>query len=151
MNGLRVEERELGINTSLSLDIAKHMAERLDFGPTVVVSRQPAALLASTRKQWLKVLRLIENRHAAIAGTTSRKVELASKIARMEQANFAAKSPSDLLLSDILFATAEQLLEFAPECRTLYVATPTEKEILHKITSFMPGDGLVIVYRLTRQ
>lgn len=148
MNGLKVERRELGINTSLSLDLAKHMAERLDFGPIVVVSRQPATLLASTRKQWLKVLRTIENRHAAIAGATDRKAELASKIARMKQANFAVKSPADLMISDVLFATAEQLLKFAPECRTLYAATPTQTEMLHKITSFMPGNGLVVVYQL---
>jgi hypothetical protein len=51
---------------------------------------------------------------------------------------------------DVLFATAEQLLEFAPSCRILYVATPTDNETLHKITSFMPKNGLVVVYKLGR-
>jgi hypothetical protein len=149
MNGLQIEERLLGVNTPLSLDLARHIAGRLHFGQVVVVSKQPGTLLASTRKQWLHVQRQIENRRA---GTTEavKIADYTKKIARMQRADFSAKAPTEDPFATVLFATAEELLRFAPMCQTMYVATPTDKETLLKITSFMPEGGLVTVYRLER-
>ena len=149
MNGLETEERILEGSTSLSLDIAKHLSERLAFGKVVVLSRQPTALLSSTRKQWLRILRQLQRQRA---GTTDavKIADLTQKIASMQQAKFAAKSPLEDIGVDVTFATAAQLLEFAPACRIMYIATPTEKETLHKVTSFMPRNGLIVVYRVGR-
>ena len=148
MNGLNVEERTLGSNTSLSFDIARHLSERL--GAAVVVSRQPTVLLASVRKQWLVVLRQVE-KHRASTTVASKIAALSKKIGLMQQADFQATSPLEALGADVLFATAEQLLEFAPSCRIMYVASPTDNETLHKITSFMPEGGLVVVYRVASE
>lgn len=147
MNGLQIEERILGVNTSLSLDLARHITGRLHLGQVAVISKQPGALLASTRKQWLRVQRQIENRRS---GTTEA-VKIASyteQIARMQTASFSARPPIEEMWPDIIFATAKELLEFAPGCLTMYVATPTDKETLHKVTSFMPEKGLVVIYRV---
>ena len=146
MNALQIEKRALGVNTSLSLDMARHMAGRLGLGQVVVVSKQPVALLASTRKQWLKVLRQLENQRAG----TRDAVKIAAyskKIAAMQTADFSVEPPIEDTWADIIFATAQDLLEFAPGCMTMYVATPTDKETLHKITSFMPEDGLVVEFK----
>jgi hypothetical protein len=150
MNGLNVEERTLGSNTSLSFDIAKHLSERLGQGASVVVSKQPVALLASVRKQWLRVLRQAE-KHRASTTTATKIAAFSKKIGLMQQADFQATSPLEALGVDVLFATAEQLLEFAPSCRVMYIATPTDNETLHKITSFMSGGGLVVVYRVASE
>jgi hypothetical protein len=149
MNELNVEERTLGTNTSLSFDIARHLSERLGQGAVVVVSKQPVALLASVRKQWLVVLRQIE-KHRASTTVAAKTAALSKKIGLMQQTEFQAASPLEALSVGVLFATIEQLLEFAPSCRVLYVATPTDKETLHKISSFMPKGGVVVIYRLSR-
>jgi hypothetical protein len=146
MHALQTEERLLTFNSSLSWDIAKHMSGRLEFGHVVVVARQPEALLASVRKQWLKVLRQIENRRASTLNA-AKIAKYTADIARMQQADFAASSPSEDMCSNVIFATAQQLLEFAPVCATMYVATPTDRETLHMITGWMPVGGVVIVYR----
>src|SRR5438874_11907856 len=122
------------------------MADRLAFGSVVVVSKQPVARLASVRKQWNTELRRAENRRASTIDAT-KIAALTKKIARMQQADFVVTELFESMGTDVVFATGEQLLKFAPMCRTMYVATPTDKETLHKITSFMPTDGLVVVYR----
>jgi hypothetical protein len=149
MHRLTVEKRSIRENTSLSFDIAKHISEHLGFGPAVIVAKQPKALMASIRKQWMHVLRQVENQRANTNG--ARKIEvLTKKMAHMQQAEFAATTPLEAWGVDVIFATAEQLLEFAPSCRLLYVATPTEEETLYKISSFMPDGGMVIVYGLPK-
>ncbi len=147
MNQLTVEERGIEVHTSLSSDIAKHIMKRLKVGAIVVVSKQPTALLASTRKQWLRLVRQLENRRAGTTDAT-KIANYSKQIARMQQADFSAKPPAEDPFATVLFATAEELLRFAPMCQTMYVATPTEKETLHKITSFMPEGGVVVIYKL---
>lgn len=147
MNSLQTKERTLGANTSLSGDIAKHMIDRLQLGQVVVVSKQPAALLASTRRQWIHLLRQLENRRASVIGAA--KIASQTKvIARVQAARFSTAPPVEDMWADVIFATAENLLEFIPGCTTMYVATPTDREVLHKITSFMPKSGLVITYKI---
>lgn len=147
MNALQTEERTLGVDTSLSGDIAKHLAYRLPFGQAVVISKQPVTLLTSTRKQWSKMLRRLENQRAGTMDT-AKIATLTKNIARMQTASFSAAPPVEDMWANIIFATAENLLEFAPGCMTIYVATPTDKEALHKITSFMPKGGLIVMYEL---
>ena len=145
MNNLKTEDRIIGGNMSLSGDIAKHSLERLTLGYVVVVAKQPTALLSSVRKQWLHILHQLENRRAA--STDAVKIaEYSTQIARMQQATFSA-NPLDDTWAHVNFATADQLLLFAPACQTMYVATPTDTETLHKITSFMPEGGEVVIYK----
>jgi hypothetical protein len=146
MNALQIEERVLRVNTSLSLDLARHITGRLHLGQVVIVSKQPGALLASTRKQWLRVQRQVENRRS---GTTEA-IKIASyttQITRMQTASFSARPPLEEMWPNIIFATAKELVGFVPRCLTMYVATPTDNETLHKITSSMPENGLVVVYK----
>jgi hypothetical protein len=146
MIALQTEERTLGGSTSLSGDIAKHLADRLPFGAVVVVSKQPDTLLPSVRKEWLHIMRQVQRERASTLKAANI-LEITKKIASMQRARFSAKSPREDVLANVHFATAEQLLEFAPGCQTMYVATPTDNETLHKITSFMVEGGLVVVYK----
>ncbi|SRR6266568_9313220 len=148
MNGLKNEERTLG-NTSLSADIAKHIAGRPPFGSVIVVSKQPTTLLASVRRQWLHIMRQTQRERASTL-KADYILELTQKIAAMQRVRFSAKSPAEDPFATVLFATVEQLLEFAPGCQTMYVAAPTEKETLHKITSFMPEGGVVVIYKVEK-
>lgn len=146
MNGLQTEEQILDGNTSLSLDIARRIAGRLNQGSIVVVSKQPKALLSSVRKQWFVLLRQLQNDRARTLDATKID-EIADKISNMQQTDFAVGSPREVLGKNVLFSTTEQLLDFAPPCRTMLIATPTDREIMHKVTSFMPAGGLLVIYR----
>lgn len=146
MNGLSVEEVALA-DKSLSADIAQRLANRITFGAAVIVAREPVVLLSSVRKQWMKVLyQTRKARASTLKADTIAK--LSAKIGRMESARFAADVAIDEAPATVTIATIEQCIVFAPECPTLYVATPVDNETLHKITSFMPEDGMVVIYRV---
>jgi len=149
VNGLTIEHHILNGGTGLSSDIAQHLCTRLLPGRVAVVSKQPTALLASTRKQWLKILRHVQ---AERAGTldSQRIAELTHTIARMRSLEFSAQPPLQAVRANVSFATIEQFIDVPPMCHTLYVATPTDKDTLPELTRFMPKHSLVVIYGVER-
>lgn len=141
--------REEFLVSSISTkDIARHMYTRMWSGKIVIATDKPISCLSSLRKQWLRLARKVQSERARTLNA-SRTAELSSTIARMQSLRFTIKWPPDLELADVYIATIEQLLNWAPECRTLYVTCPIELEHLHMITAWMPKGGLVVVYKLS--
>jgi hypothetical protein len=74
---------------------------------------------------------------------------LASDLARMQTVTFSATVPEgigDALLAHVTFMDADQCTRFAPICRTMYVTYTFPREQLHMMTSWMPRNGLVVLY-----
>jgi hypothetical protein len=63
----------------------------------------------------------------------------------MQNLEFTTKWPFDDYPADVYIVTAEQLLQWAPECRTIYITSPVELEKIHKITALMPKGALVVM------
>lgn len=147
MNGLRIEARVLSDYTPLSADIAKISADRLQKGSIVVVAKQPGGLKDSLVRHWGLLLKQLE-RERAKSMDPAEIAAITQKIARMQQADISDKSPAEDFTADILFSTADHLQKAAPICWTMFIATPTPLEAMHKITSFMPVDGVVYIYKL---
>lgn len=140
MEGQQVHDliREEFLVSSISTkDIARHMYTRMWSGKVVVVADNPASFLSSLRKQWLKLNRKVQNERARTLNA-ARTAELSNTIAMMQSLRFTTKWPPDLELADVYIATTGQLLQWAPECRVLYVTCPVTLEQLHLITAWMP-------------
>jgi len=150
MYGLIREEGSFGANPSVK-DIARHLYTRMYGGKVVIVAERPAALIGPLRKQWLKLMRSVQKERARTLDA-ARIQELASRVARMQAMKFTASwLTNDTYLDDsydIYIATAEQLLLWAPECRTLYVTCDIEREELHRVTAFMPRGSLIVFCQL---
>lgn len=145
MHGLYVEKRSLNGHGSLSWDLAHHMYARSLRGKIAVVTDKPVELLSATRKQWLKILRRAQREQASTLNAT-RILELVRQISYMHGLEFAARAPDDLLVADVMFATAEDFVKIPPICPTVYVTYPFEKEKLHMLTSWLPKNSVVVVY-----
>lgn len=144
MYGLDVERRSL-THHPISRDLANDSRTRLEQGSIVIVAAHPSSMLASVKKQWRRSIRKL---HIERARTLNpQKIhDLNNQILTMEWATFNAKPPTDILEADITFATADELIHFAPICKTVYVTYSFPKEKLHMLTSWMPRDGKVIIY-----
>lgn len=144
MHGLEVKYRHLN-GKSLSHDLAAQIYDRSVQGKIAVVSDKPVSLLASVRKQWL---REIQKLHIERARTlpTRWTPEQAMRLVRAQNLTFTAKAPTDILEADVTFATAEDFVRYAPDCRTLFVTCSLPKEKLYLITAWMPEGGLVVIY-----
>lgn len=144
MHGLFIEKYPLN-HKPLSRQLAEHIAAHGPQGKVAVVTDKPVTLLASTRKHWLRLIRLTENERSSTL-TPTRKEQLEIQLEWMRQLTFTAKTPEDLLEADITFATADDFLRNPPDCRVVYVTYRFEREKLHMLTSWMPRNGVVVMY-----
>ncbi|HUS26262.1 MAG TPA: hypothetical protein VMY99_02855 [Nevskiaceae bacterium] len=110
-----------------------------------VVSDKPVTLLASTCKHWLRLIRLVENNRSRTLNA-ARKEQLEIHLEWMRQLKFTAKVPEDVFEADITFATADAFVRNPPDCRMVYITYNFEREKLHMLTSWMPKNGVVVIY-----
>lgn len=144
MHGLLVEKYLLegkGISRQLAQLIAAHGPQ----GKVAIVTDRPVTLLATVRKQWLRLIRLAENERSSTLNPT-RKEQLEIHLEWMRQLRFTAKPPEDMLEADVTFATADDFVRNPPDCQTVYVTHGFEHEKLHMLTSWMPRNGVVVIY-----
>ncbi len=129
------------LSRQLALNIAAHALQ----GKVAVVTDKPVALLVSTRKQWLRLIRLTENERSSTLNP-ARKEQLKMHLEWMRQLRFTAKPPEDMLEADITFASADDFVSSPPDCKTVYIAYGFGSEKLHMLTSWMPRNGIVVFY-----
>lgn len=144
MHGLLVETYSLE-SRGLSQQLAAHIAAHGPQGKIAVVTDKPVSLLASTRKQWLRLIRLTENERSSTLNPT-RKEQLGVQLEWMRQLRFTAKPPEDMLEAEVTFAVADDLVRNPPDCRMVYVTYSFEREKLHMLTSWMPRNGVAVIY-----
>ncbi len=138
-----IERRSLSEDTSLSWDLAHHMYTRQIHGQIVVLTDRPAAFVSSVSKQWYKVMRQVQRERSSTLHA-SRILELTHENNNMQRMRMVAKVPSSPHEEGVFFATIDQLLEYPPNCQTLYVTISLPDLDFTKITSQMPHHSLVV-------
>ena len=129
----------------LSKELAEQLYDTSYYGKAVVVTDKPAALLASTRKQWAIETRKLQHQRASTLDAT-KILEANRQISWRQALRFSAKPPEDALEAAATFGTAETFVSFPPMCRTIYITYTFSKEQLHMMTSWMPKGGVVVIY-----
>jgi hypothetical protein len=145
MYALYIEQRSISGKDTLSWDLAHHMYARSSRDKIIVVTDKPVEMLSATRKQWFKLMRKAMRQRSETLNVV-RSAELTSQISYMQDLRFSAKRPVDDIVADVTFATADDLIGVAPVCSTAYVATDIERAKLYILTSWMPENGVVVVY-----
>lgn len=144
MYGLKVEYRRLK-GQPLSRDLAAQLYKTSSLGKIAIVTKSPPALLAATRKQWLRLIRKLQRERSSTLNTL-RKEQLEIQLEWMRQLRFTAKPPEDMLEAGITFATADDFVRTPPNCRMVYITYGFEREKLHLLTSWMPRNGVVVIH-----
>lgn len=147
MHGLIREEGSFGANPGTK-DLARHLYTRMSCGKVVIVTDHPKTLMSPLRKQWFKLMRRVQRERSSTLHA-ARLAELSSTIARMHNLKFTIGYPPDDYPGDVCLATVEQLLRWAPDCRTMYITCEVEREQLHLITAWMPKGSLVVISELS--
>lgn len=145
MYALYTEQRSINGKDTLSWDIAHHMYLRSSRDKVIVVTDRPVELASATRRQWLKLMRKAMRQRSETLNAV-RAAELTSQISYMQNLRFSAKRPVDDISADVTFATADDFIGVAPVCGTAYVATEIERAKLYILTSWMPENGVVVMY-----
>jgi hypothetical protein len=144
MHGLFAEKYSLN-HRLLSRQLAEHIVAHGTQGKMAVVTDKPIALLSSVRKQWLRLIRLTECERSSTLNS-ARKEQLEIHLEWMRQLKFTSKTPEDLLEANVTFATADDFVCTPPDCRIVYITYSFERARLHMLTSWMPRNGVVVIY-----
>ncbi len=144
MNNLREQHIALG-GQSLSWLLARHIYTIGHGGRIAIVTDRPSALLSSTRKQWLRLLRRMQCKRSSTI-VNSRKKELDDRMLWMKQVTFASRVPDDFLEADVTFATAGDFVRMPPMCQYVFITCDVEPVRLHMLTSWLPENAEVVIY-----
>jgi hypothetical protein len=129
---------------SIAADIARHLHTRQHLGRTIVITDQPAAMLAATRKQWVKICRAVQKQRAQTI-TADKILKFTHAISHMQRMKFTAKSPLELDAS--VYFMAPDNLEVVPlHCLTIYVLREPEESEAAELIVQLPADALVVDY-----
>jgi hypothetical protein len=145
MYALYIEHRSISGKDTLSWDLAHHMYLRSEHDKVIVVTDKPVESLSATRKQWFKLMRKVMRQRSETLNPV-RANELTNQITYMQNLRFSAKRPVDDLIADVTFATADDFIGVAPVCNTAYVTAEIERAKLYILTSWMPENGVVVMY-----
>jgi hypothetical protein len=146
LDGLYVERRIL-TGTTLSRDIAHHLYTRQLPGRVVVVNARPAVMVASIRKQWEAVIRLVQRQRASTLNA-ARAQELDNALEHMRSARFMTVDGPMLSGTCVVFMTQEACLAQPPECHTMYITEPDMAPIAD-MTAAMRPHSLAVLYELS--
>lgn len=128
----------------MSRDLAQQIAERSLYGRIVVAASNPISSLSAVRKQWMRIIRLVQIERARTL-KTERIMQLTNEINRLRALKFGVGF-ADEADCRVLFATADDLARLAPACSTLFITYDFPREYLHLMTSWMPRSSLVVFY-----
>lgn len=123
--------------------LARHLFTRMSCGKVIIVADNPDVLHATLRKQWLKLSRKVQVERSRTLNAT-RVLRIADMAAKMQSMSFTTDWP-DGYKADVCIATVEQLTEWLPNCRTLYVTCDISTGQLQLIATRMPVGSVVVV------
>lgn len=147
MHGLILEEDSFGPNPSTK-DLARHLYARMYYGKTVIITIKPVSVIASLRKQWLKLARKVQKERAKTSNA-ARVAELSGIVSYMQNLKFTTHYPPDDYAGNVYIATVEEVLRWPPDCRTMYITCDIEREQLYMVTAWMPKGSLVVTCKLS--
>jgi hypothetical protein len=145
MHGLSAERHRISDSNSLSADIARHLQSRFTEGKICVVTDRPKDLTPAVKKQWYKMVRKIQRKRASTLDAREI-LTLTQIIAHMQQMDFVANPPDDFIGVTVGFATPAQVLRYAPDCQTMYIACHVQRDKIHLMTAMMRSGALVVLY-----
>ena len=146
MGRVYVEQRTLRTGNSLSSDMARHLFTRLLPGVVMIVAEKPKTVLAALRKQWVKLIVLLERERASTL-RAERKCELDRLIAIAKSLPFALDEAQLVGYTHaVLIATEREPPTIPSQCHTVYITGATTQALAKKIACGVPRHSLVVIY-----
>lgn len=137
-----VDERIVTSTEQLSLDLTRHLPQRLAVGPAVIVTEKPTILLPVIRKRWMRIIREVERQRSCTLERIKRR-SLERELERLRSLRFTTKLTHPY--ADVLVITPAQTVCSLPAYCTVYVATPLTAGQFAAVIEESSG-GVVVVY-----
>lgn len=138
-----VDSRATTSTEQLSLDLTRHLPQRLSVGSAVIVADRPTIFLPVIRKRWMTIVREVEKQRARTLDRVKR-TSLERELTRMLAWRFSTKI--DKPDTDVLVIKPEQTVCELPEHHTLYLATDITTDQFASALEHAATGSVVVVY-----
>ena len=139
-----IETRTVATPEQLSLDLARHLPQRTNVGPAIVLAERPRIFLPTIRKRWMGVVREIDRQRSSTLDRFKRN-SLAEQAAYMRQLRFKACPESKD--GDVFVINPEQLPDVpVPKVTTIYIAMAIPKAVFTALPSRLESPGVIVTY-----
>lgn len=136
-----LEEWAHGANFGVK-GLVRHLFTRMSCGKVVIAAENPDVLHATLRKEWLKLTRKVQRERSSTLNAT-RLVRLSDMASKMQNLRFTADWPDDHR-ADVCIATVEQLTEWIPNCRTMYITCDVSLQQVQTMMVRMPVESIAV-------
>ena len=130
---------------SMAADIMRHLHTRQHLGKVVVICEQPTALLAASRKQWLKLSRTIQKQRSSTLNA-DKILKYTHTITHMQHMRFTTKGALQDPDADVYFLDEKTCGTMPLHCFSIYVAYKFDEDIARHTITQLPSDALIIDY-----
>jgi hypothetical protein len=137
-----VDARSADTSDRMSLDLTRHLPQRMAVGPAIIVHNDPAKLLPVIRKRWMRIIRETE-RYRSSTLDHDRRLGLERDLSRMKALRFSTKLH---LPADVLVIAPEQTVCELPPHHTLYIATDLTPDQFASVIEHSELGSVVVVY-----
>lgn len=127
----------------LSLDIVRHLEQRLKVGPALILHSCPTSILPALRKRWLHLCREVEKQQASTLDRTKKRA-LGVELSRLK--NFTFSCCDSRRLTDVVVACPGTDCSLLPKFSTLYVASDASSQDFRRILACAKPNSAVVLY-----
>jgi len=138
-----VDTRTTETSEAMSLDMTRHLPQRLAVGPAVIVTDEPHKLLPVIRKRWMRIIREVE-RYRSSTLDRQKRSGLERDITRMLSLKFSTKLQDPH--ADVLVITPAQTVCELPAHHTLYIAANLTPDQFDAVLEHTELGSVVVVY-----
>lgn len=127
----------------------RHLHTRQHLGKVIIMCDQPLALLASARKQWLKLSRVIQKQRASTLNA-DKILKYTHTIAHMQHMRFSSKAPLEDPEADVYFLEPDSGQILPLQCFTVYsIRQNLSEETALSTIAQLPEEALIVDYSQT--
>lgn len=130
---------------SISADVMRHLHTRQHLGKAVIITEQPATVLATARKQWLKLTRMLQKQRASTLNA-DKILKHTHTIAHMQHMQFTAHSPLEAPDAEVYFMDPSQLETIPVHCWSVYVVNAMPVGVVSDMLMQLPAEALIVDY-----
>ncbi len=130
---------------SIAADVMRHLNTRQHLGKAVVVCEQPAVILSTSRKQWLRLSRSLQKQRSSTLNA-DKILKYTHTITRMQRMLFTTKNPLERPEGDVFFLSPDEAEVLAANCWTAYFLSTVDPKTILSMMTQLPDQALAVDY-----
>jgi len=130
---------------STAADVMRHLHTRQHLGKALIITAQPANMLAAGRKQWMKITRSLQKQRASTLNA-DKILKHTHTIAHMQHMRFTTQNALESPEADVYFMDPDNIQMIPVHCWGVYIMDGITAPSAESLLNQLPAECLIIDY-----